>query len=243
MNKPLCIDCDGTLIATDLLYEAFFLMLKQYPLGLLLLPFWLLKGRIYLKECLAQHVTFNWDTLPYRTDVLNLIVTAREQGRHVALVTASPMQWATGIASHLGCFDQVLATEKGVNLAGKNKANHLVNLFGERNFDYAGDSSVDLHVWAHAASAIVVSSSNGLANSASEKVNDVQTIKTPKANFLVYLRALRVHQWLKNLLIVVPLLAAHQLNAFEGIIQVFYAFLAFSLCASSVYVLNDLLDL
>ncbi len=243
MNKPLCVDCDGTLIATDLLYEAFFLMLKQYPLGLFLLPFWLLKGKVYLKERLAEHVIFNWETLPYRPEVMSMIEKAREQGRQVVLVTASPMLWANGIAAHLGCFDQVLATEKGVNLAGKNKANYLVKLFGERNFDYAGDSYVDLHVWAHAASAIVVTSSDSLAQRASEKANDVQTIKTPRANLLVYLRALRVHQWLKNLLIAVPLLAAHQLNAFEGIVQVFYAFIAFSLCASSVYVLNDLLDL
>ncbi len=243
MNKPLCIDCDGTLIATDLLYEAFFLMLKQYPLGLLLLPFWLMKGKVYLKERLAEHVSFNWATLPYRPEMIALIQKARHQDKQVVLVTASPMLWANGIAQHLACFDKVLATENGVNLAGKNKADYLVNLFGERNFDYAGDSHVDLHVWARAAGAIVVSSNKSLVKSALQKTSDVQTIKIPRAKIWVYLRALRVHQWLKNLLIAVPLLAAHQLNAFEGITQVIYAFLAFSLCASSVYVLNDLLDL
>lgn len=243
MNKPLCVDCDGTLIASDLLYEAFFLMLKQYPLGLLLLPFWLLKGKVYLKERLAERVTFNWETLPYRSEVMSMLEKAREQGRQVVLVTASPKLWADGIAAYLGCFDQVLATENGVNLAGKNKANYLVKLFGARNFDYVGDSHVDLNVWAHAATAIVVTSNNSLAQAAAQKANDVQMIKTQRAKFLVYLRALRVHQWLKNLLIVVPLLAAHQLGAIQGLVQVFYAFLAFSLCASSVYVLNDLLDL
>ena len=243
MSKPLCVDCDGTLIATDLLYEAFFLMLKQYPLGLFLLPFWLIKGKVYLKERLAEQVIFNWETLPYRSEVMDLIKQAQEQGRKVLLVTASPMRWAAGIAAHLGCFDQVLATENGVNLSGENKANHLVKLFGERHFDYAGDMPVDLHVWAHAATAIVVSSNNKLALSASKKANHVESIKTQRANILVYLRALRVHQWLKNLLIVVPLLAAHQLGSINGLVQVFYAFIAFSLCASSVYVLNDLLDL
>ena len=86
MNKPLCIDCDGTLIATDLLYEAFFLMLKQYPLGLFLLPFWLIKGKVYLKERLAEQVTFNWETLPYRPEVMDLIRQAQGQGRKVVLV-------------------------------------------------------------------------------------------------------------------------------------------------------------
>ena len=243
MNKPLCVDCDGTIIASDLLYEAFFLMLKQYPLGLLLLPFWLIKGKVYLKERLAERVTFNWETLPYRPEVMGLIEKAREQGRHVVLVTASPRVWANAIAAHLGCFDQVLATENGVNLSGKNKANHLVQLFGERKFDYAGDGPVDLHVWAHASTAIVVTSGTKLAQSASSKANQVEMIKTQGAKFWVYLRALRVHQWLKNLLIVVPLLAAHQLGSIDGLVPVFYAFMAFSLCASSVYVLNDLLDL
>ena len=91
--KPLCIDCDGTLIATDLLFEAFFLMLKQYPLGLFFLPFWLIKGKVYLKEKLAQHVSFNWETLPYRESVLSLIKGARKDGRPVVLVTASPLLW------------------------------------------------------------------------------------------------------------------------------------------------------
>ena len=242
-KKPLCIDCDGTLIATDLLFEAFFLMLKQRPLCLFFTPFWLLKGKVYLKEKLANHVVFNMETLPYRESILNLIKTAREEGRAVILVTASPLVWAKGIASHLGCFDEVLATEKGVNLSGKTKADYLVKLFGERNFDYAGDSNVDLHVWSHAATAIVVSSSTHLVQHAATKANHVQSIHTSRAKLGGYLRALRIHQWLKNLLVIVPLLAAHQLNSLQNLEQVVLAFFAFSLCASSVYVLNDLLDL
>jgi 4-hydroxybenzoate polyprenyltransferase len=242
-SKPLCVDCDGTLIATDLLYEAFFLLLKQYPLGLFFLPFWLLKGKVYLKERLAEHVEFNWASLPYREEVLALIKTARDDKREVVLATASPLAWATGIATHLGCFDKVIATQNGVNLSGKNKANHLINLFGEKNFDYIGDSSVDLKVWAHSASAIVVSSSKSLIDNANKHSNVIQVINKSKASLLVYVKALRVHQWLKNLLIAVPLLAAHQLNSNLGLLHVVYAFLSFSMCASSVYVLNDLLDL
>lgn len=255
-NKPLCIDCDGTLIATDLLYEAFFLLLKQYPIGLLFLPFWLIKGKVYLKERLAERVTFNWATLPFRDEVMQLMNEAKLQGRQVVLATASPLVWANGIASHLtikhlptkhlatshlAYFDRVIATENGVNLSSKNKAARLVKLYGEQGFDYAGDSSADIAVWRHAAGAIVVSAKSGLT---SQKIqNTIQTIKPPCANFLVYLRALRVHQWLKNLLVIVPLLAAHQANVIQGLLQVTYAFLAFSMCASAVYVLNDLLDL
>lgn len=218
-------------------------MLKQYPLGLLFLPFWLLKGKAYLKLRLAEKVSFSWAELPYRKDVIQLIKEAKCDNRQVALATASPLVWANGIANHLGCFDQVLATEKNINLAGKNKVNRLISLFGERNFDYAGDSKVDLQVWAHASRAIVVTSDSELIKRVSAIVSYVHVITTPSAQFIDYLRALRVHQWLKNFLIVVPLLAAHQINSIDGLVQVVCAFIAFSLCASSVYVLNDLLDL
>lgn len=244
MNKPLCVDCDGTLIASDLLYEAFFLLLKQYPIGLFYLPFWLLKGKVYLKERLAEHVIFNWGTLPYRKEVLQLIHSARAQGQKVVLATASPKGWALGIAEYLACFDDVFATENGVNLSGKNKAKHLVAKYGEKGFDYAGDTSIDLEVWQHAAGAIVVSSNAGLLKRISTKIGKPkEIIQPPRAKLLVYLRALRLHQWLKNVLVAVPLLAAHQLGSVEGLIQAGFAFLAFSLCASSVYILNDLLDL
>ena len=246
-TKPLCIDCDGTLIATDLLYEAFFLLLKQYPIGLFFLPFWLLKGKVYLKEQLAEHVTFNWATLPYRDEILLLMNDAKQQGRQVVLATASPMVWANGIANHLATnhlayFDHVIATEKGINLSGSNKATRLLKLYGEQGFDYAGDSSADIAVWRHAAGAIVVSAKSQLALS-QKTPNIIHIIKLASPNFLAYVRAMRVHQWLKNLLLIVPLLAAHQANMLQGLLQVAYAFLAFSLCASAVYVLNDLLDL
>jgi len=243
-NLPLCVDCDHTLIATDLLYEAFFLMLKQYPLGLLLLPFWLTKGKAYLKQQLATRVNFNWATLPYREEVLELIKDARAKKRKVVLATASPQVWAEGIANHLKCFDEVLATNKETNLSGSNKANKLVQLYGERGFDYAGDNKVDLAVWQHAANAIVVSSNTTLSNKLSSTPTTIANVIKPKqANILTYIKALRIHQWLKNALIIVPLLAAHQVGSIHGLLQVVYAFFAFSLCASSVYVLNDLLDL
>lgn len=244
-NKPpLCVDCDGTLIATDLLYEAFFLMLKQYPLGLLFLPFWLLKGKAYLKNRIAEKVEFNWATLPYREELVQKVVEARQAGRTTVLATASPQAWADGIAQHLRCFDQAIGTSQTVNLSGHRKADHLVKLFGEKGFEYAGDTQVDMQVWAHSAGAIVVSAHQSLTQQLSKQsVPVVAHIKPQGAGPLVYVRALRVHQWLKNLLIIVPLLAAHQLTMIQGLAQVGFAFIAFSLCASAVYVLNDLLDL
>lgn len=243
-TTPLCVDCDGTLIATDLLHEAFFLMLKQYPLGILFLPFWLLKGKAYLKNRMAEKVVFNWATLPYREEVLQTIQQARADGRSTVLATASPQAWADGIANQLGCFDLAIGTSATVNLSGRHKGEHLVKLYGEKGFEYIGDMPVDLHVWARSAGAIVVTNSTNLLNQLRKQSTPiVAQIQPKRANLLVYIKALRVHQWLKNLLILLPLLAAHQLSSLQGLMQAGLAFIAFSLCASAVYVLNDLLDL
>ena len=244
VNHPLCIDCDGTLIATDLLYEAFFLMLKQYPIGLFLLPFWMFGGKANLKNQLAKVVVFDWKTLPFEDKIIQLIKKAKADNRKVILVTASPLKWAHGIADHLKCFDEVFASSESLNLSGKIKSNKLVSLYGEKGFDYAGNDNVDLKVWQLAAGAIIVSANKSLIKKLAKTSTPILEIINPKqASFVSYIKAIRVHQWLKNALIVVPLFAAHQIGSVEGIKQVVYAFVAFSLCASSVYVLNDLLDL
>jgi 4-hydroxybenzoate polyprenyltransferase len=240
---PLCIDCDGTLLRTDLLHEAALLLLKQSPWSVFLLPFWLLKGKAHLKQKIAEKVKFDWQTLPYCAEVLEIIRVARAKGRQVVLATASPALWAEGIATHLGLFDKTLATSNGVNLAGKHKAKRLTDLFGVKQFDYAGNGETDLPVWAVARNAVVVSPSVSLVAAARKVVHVSSVVSVPVAGPLVFLRALRVHQWLKNLLVLVPLLAAHQVLDGASLYRAFWAFLAFSLCASAVYLLNDLLDL
>lgn len=244
-NNPLCVDCDGTLIHTDLLHEAILLMIKQYPIGLLKLPFWLLKGKAYLKEQIAKNVKFDWSTLPYREQVMEMLYLARDNDRLTVLATASPSSWAKGIAAHLGLFDEVIATENGNNFSGKVKADTLAKQFGEKNFDYIGDSYVDIPVWEKCKEAIIVGTHHHLIDRVKQlkDVKNVRFIQSPKANVLAYIKALRVAQWLKNLLIFVPLLAAHKINDTTLLTQSMLAFMAFSTCASAVYILNDLLDL
>ena len=241
-SLPLCVDCDGTLIRTDLLHESVLLLAKSSPLSLLKLPFWLLKGKAHLKQQIAQRVSLNAQTLPYDPEVLDLIRHARAQGRSVVLATASPRGQAEAIAAHLDLFDRVEATDAVTNLAGPNKAAHLEGLFGRGGFDYAGNSRADLPVWAVSAGAIVVSSSQSLHKAAAASVSVLQVVKQLPRSLKVYAKAIRVHQWLKNLLVFVPVLAGHQLSA-GPITAALLAFAAFSLCASAVYVINDLLDL
>lgn len=243
-NIPLCVDCDNSLIATDLLYEACFLLVKQNSAKLFSIPFWLLKGKAFLKAQLAKYVTFNFASLPYRPEVLEIINAAKSEQRAVVLATASPQKWADGIAAHLNCFTQVIGTEGEVNLSAKNKADKLVQLFGNQGYDYIGDSSDDIVVWKHALKAIIINKKNILLNKVPEfNQAHITHIKPPTAMLKSYIKAIRVHQWLKNVLIFVPLLASHQFLNGDLFINAALAFLAFSFCASSVYILNDLLDL
>ena len=241
---PLCVDCDNTLIATDLLFEACFLLLKQHPVKLFFLPFWLIKGKAYLKQRLAEFVTFEWDSLPYRPETLELIEKARQENRKIVLATASPAIWAQGIAEQLKCFTEVFATEKNINLSRHHKAALLVEKFGDQGFDYIGDSKDDIAVWEKSNVATIVNHRKSLVDKISTILGrNLVHIQPAKPNFLSYVKALRVYQWLKNALIFVPLLAGHEFGNLILISKAIYAFIAFSCCASSVYILNDLLDL
>jgi hypothetical protein len=139
LQLPLGVDCDGTLIKTDLLFEAFCALLKQSPGTIFLLPFWLLKGKAYLKQCLAKRVDLDITLLPYNTQVLNFLLQEKAKGRKLVLVTASPRKFAQQIADHLDLFCMVIATDGDKNICGKHKAESLVTAFGEQAFEYAAN--------------------------------------------------------------------------------------------------------
>jgi len=241
---PLCVDCDGTLIRTDLLHESMLAAVKQSPASLLELPARLARGKTEFKSFLASKVVIDCATLPLREDVLKLIDSARNEGRRVLLVTASHQALALELNRQHGLFDEVMATcEGGPNLSGSDKAEALTSRFGVGGFDYVGDSWKDLPVWSRARRAIVVSSSRRLVSAARDKARDVQVIDAGQPKLGQLLKAMRPHQWAKNALVLVPLVAAHGLGNLDLLFKVLLAFMAFGLCASSVYVINDLLDL
>lgn len=239
---PLCVDLDGTLVLSDMLAESTMLLLKRNPLYLFALPFWLWRGRPHLKHEIAERARPDPEALPYDTRVLELARSEREE-RPVILCTAADHSIAEAIAMHLGVFDAVIATDSTHNLAGRHKAEALIARFGNDGFDYAGNERRDLAVWKHARHAVVVNANARVEQQAS-KVSDVTHVFPREGNGLEsWLRALRLHQWLKNVLIFVPLLAAHLLTDPIAVIKAIAAFLVFGVCASSVYILNDLLDL
>ena len=239
-HVTLCVDLDGTLIRSDVLLETLLLLVKQKPWMVLLIPFWLLRGRSKLKHEIAKRVTLDVQTLPYQTDLLDFLKIEYAAGRSIVLATASHRKFADGIAQHLGIFTKVLATDEGANVAGRAKRDLLVKHYGQRSFDYAGNSRADLHVWSMAREAIVVNPDNGVLRGAAAQCPVSHTFEDGHPTLSTYGKALRVHQWLKNILVFVPMLLAHQISQFGlGLL----AFTSFSLCASSVYLLNDLLDM
>ncbi|WP_186405470.1 UbiA family prenyltransferase [Candidatus Accumulibacter aalborgensis] len=241
---PLCVDLDGTLIRTDLAGECLLLLGKRRPLELLRLMKKLLRGKTALKLALADRVSCDPGTLPYNNDVLKMLQAARAQGRRTVLVSASPRPWVETVAAHLGLFDDILATEDTVtNLAGSSKADRLVERYGEQGFDYAGNAQVDLHVWRHARKAIVVTPARGVLDRARSQAVIAAVFDDRPSAWWTWLRAMRIYQWAKNLLVFVPFLAAHAWANPTVVMQACVAFLVFGLTASSVYLLNDLVDL
>lgn len=242
-QPPLVVDLDGTLLRSDLLLETGMAFVRGQPLAALKPLGWLVRGKAALKEELARATDIDVSVLPYDDALVARLAAEKRGGRSLVLATASHRLLAGRIAAHLGLFDEVLATADDHNLSAHNKRNALVARFGEKGFDYAGNSRDDLPVWAAARQAWVVNANAGIERRARAQGNVAEVIRSTAGGARDWLQALRLHQWPKNLLIFVPLLAAHRLADVALLWQGMLAFLFFGLCASSVYLLNDLLDL
>jgi 4-hydroxybenzoate polyprenyltransferase len=237
------VDLDGTLIYTDMLHESTLRLLCEQPIATVLIPVWLARGKAALKRAISDRVDVDVSLLPYNRPLIEWLTKQRAAGRRLVLCTASDGKFANAVASHIGIFDEVLFSNGQRNLAGSHKADALVERFGERGFDYVGNASADLAVWQHARRAVVVSGNDALRRAAQRSCTLECGFDAPARGLPAWLRMLRMHQWLKNALLAVPLLAAHQLENVDAWRSVLLAFLSFSICASAVYIANDLLDL
>jgi len=239
---PLCVDLDGTLIRTDMLLESALALLRKNPAYALKFGMWLLRGKAHLKREIAARTQLDASLLPYNAPLVAWLRGEAAQRRQV-LCTASDSKFADAVAAHIGGFDEVLASDGIHNLAGEKKADALRERFGDHGFDYAGNATPDLAVWRHARRGIVVNATSSLAKRAADIVEVERVFEDAPGGLRVWLKALRLHQWLKNLLVFLPLFASHRAFNPDAILASLLAFLSFGLCASGVYLLNDLLDL
>lgn len=238
----LVVDLDGTLLKSDMLYESFWSAFALQPNTPFKSMTKLLSGKTALKSYLASAAAIDVASLPYDDEVIEYIHDYRAKGGNIALITATNHLLAEKIADHLKIFDEVFGSDVNVNLKGAVKAQFLVKRFGQGNFCYMGDAYADLPIWEDAGKVVTVNAPRSLRRQTEALDKPVEHLKTFNHSWLPYLKALRPHQWLKNILIFVPVLAAHKLDV-NSLLTSIQAFIAFCLIASSVYILNDLLDL
>jgi 4-hydroxybenzoate polyprenyltransferase len=240
---PLCVDLDGTLIKTDLLWESLVRLLKKKPLAIFAILSWWTRGRAFLKQQLAARIAIDPATLPCNKEFLAFLREQKKSGRPLVLATASDLKMAKLVADYFGLFDEVLASDGKTNLRSANKLKALTEKFGVRGFDYAGNSAADLAVWSGAREAIVVNASPSLERKAAACTKLGRFFAPELSRSGAFTRSLRPHQWVKNLIVFVPALAGHKLADPMLLQNAVWAFAVFCLCASGVYLVNDLLDL
>lgn len=242
-NVPLAVDLDDTLISSDVMAESVILLMQKSPIQVLRLPLWLAGGRAQLKSRLARIASPDVETLPYRRAVLELLQEEKGKGRELVLATGANEAFARRVAQHVGIFDRTIASDEHVNLTRETKAKRLIEMFGARGFDYAGNGWDDLPVWRQARKAILIEPGPLLRRRVAAATPVERVIRRGGNRFGNWLEEMRCQHWFKNVLVFVPVIAAHQLYGFEGLVRLALAFAAFCLCASSIYLLNDLVDL
>ncbi|MBU3077175.1 UbiA family prenyltransferase [Sphingomonas quercus] len=239
---PLAVDVDGTLLRTDLLHEAALHFIARNPLQAPQLLVWLIGGKARLKANLADRIEPGTDSVPLREETLALIRAAQAEGRPVWLASASDRRYVEALADRIGGIAGVIATDRDTNVAGAAKAQRLTEAFGERGYDYVGDMPVDMAVWQSARRRLLVAHSRGFEARVRRAFPDVELVARPRSRPRGYIRAMRPHQWAKNALLFLPMIAGHHFDA-ATILATLIAFVCFCLAASSAYILNDLLDL
>ncbi|XXF77328.1 UbiA family prenyltransferase [Myxococcaceae bacterium GXIMD 01537] len=240
-DTPLAVELDGTLVRTDTLHEGLVRLLKRNPLLLLLVPLWLMRGRAHLRAQVAARAPLDASRLPYAEPLVAFLTEEKARGRKLVLATGAHRGVAEAVAAHLGLFAEVHASDDTAELRGAAKLARLQQALGA--FDYAGSEAGDLPLWREARGGVVVHAAPDVVRAVRELGRPVRVFERPAAGARKVLKALRPHQWAKNILVFVPLLAAHKGVQLPLLWQALVGFGAFSLCASSVYVLNDLLDL
>jgi 4-hydroxybenzoate polyprenyltransferase/phosphoserine phosphatase len=241
--RPLCVDLDGTLVKSDTLIDSLLVLVRQSPLNALRTPKWALEGKARLKSKVTDLISLDVAHLPYNRPLLAYLESERGKGRKIYLATGADTKLAVRIANYLGIFEGVLASDGKTNLTGNNKLNGFRERFGEQGFDYIGNARPDLPLLQHAAQPMTANPDGGLRSLLRKnKVRVTQNFEDRRPFSKSLLKAIRLHQWAKNVLIFVPFLLAHALSA-APILRALLAFLCFSLTASATYIVNDLLDI
>lgn len=239
---PLVADLDGTLVKTDTLLESIFGLIRLNYIYSISMIFWFLKGRNFLKQKIAEKFIPDPSLLPYNNEVLIKLKDAKQQGRKIVLATGSHQLVADEVASYLNIFDDVYGSTESVNLTGNRKRDLLVERYGEASYEYIGDSFQDLPVWKTASEIVSINPTPYVKNRLKTYTQPVDIIENKKNYFTTLVKEIRIYQWVKNLLIFLPLLMAHEFDDPQKFVMAIIGFFCFSFVASAVYLFNDIFD-
>ena len=239
---PLCVDLDGTLVKSDTLVDSVLALARQKPAEMLRIPSWIAQGKAQFKKHVTAAVTLDVEHLPYNRPLLEWLRVEHGEGRPIYLATAADRSLADRVAAYLGIFAGVLASDGSTNLAGKNKLEAFREHFGDR-FCYIGNAKPDVQLLGACESPMTANPHRALtAGLRKTKTTVAANFEDRSSTLKSWLKAIRLHQWAKNVLIFVPLVLAHAWSV-PTVAGGLVAFLSFGLCASATYIINDLLDL
>ena len=242
-SKPLCVDLDGTLVKSDTLVDSLLVLVRSHPRLLLQLPGTLLRGKAAFKAFVTSHVELDVLHLPYNRKLLHFLQQERARGRELYLATGADLRLAERVAQHLGIFSGVLGSDGVTNLTGQKKLAILHDRFGQDGFAYIGNSTADLPLLSDASEKMLANPTAALRSSIRKRGIAPSHVFEERANSLPSLgKALRPHQWAKNLLILLPPLLAHD-RSLPVLGKALLAFVCFCCTASGTYLVNDLLDI
>tara|TARA_B110000858_G_scaffold198348_1_gene264185 strand:+ start:2545 stop:3972 length:1428 start_codon:yes stop_codon:yes gene_type:complete len=239
--NTLIVDLDGTLVKTDCSLETLWSSISLNPANAFKVFGWFFKGRPYLKDKLFESSDLDAKSLPYNQEVISAILESKKNGSKVYLMTGSSQKVANKIQENFNFFDDVFGTSKNINLIGKNKLKKIREIIGNDPFSYIGDSSQDIPIWEEAEEILIVANNNNLEKKIIKKEKKITYIYKDKLLKNIF-KVIRPYQWLKNFLVFVPFLI-YENSGYEEFVLSSLGFISFCLIASSVYVLNDLLDI
>ncbi|HMK80977.1 MAG TPA: UbiA family prenyltransferase [Xanthobacteraceae bacterium] len=243
VELPLIVDLDGALTVADTLYESFAKLLFERPLAALSVTLRLPHGRAAFKRALAARCRLDAASLPLRADLVTILRAEKARGRPLHLVSAADQAIVDAVAAELPLFQSATGSDGTNNLKGLNKLAYLRARF-TNGFVYAGDSAADLPVFRAARGVVLCDVSSYTAAAVKQARVPVLAAFSRPANLVpAWLRAFRVHQWAKNLLLFVPLFTGHVFGDLSALAAVALGFALLCLLSSGTYIMNDLADL
>ncbi|MCM0605442.1 MAG: UbiA family prenyltransferase [Xanthomonadaceae bacterium] len=242
-QRLLFVDLDGTVCKTDILLESLISCVRHNFWSVFLFPFWLIKGRAYLKYKAALNSSLKISTLPWNQNFLEYLNSCFKNGDEIVHATGAHMLIAEKIANELGVFSSIIATKGNENLIGLSKLKKMQSYSSNREFFYAGNDYSDWDIWKASKGSILVNCSSRLTKQCKKEFDISREFISKSSKLTNIFQAIRVRQWVKNSLVFVPVILSHQFFNTRAIYQSFIVFIAFCLCASSVYLVNDLMDL